>query len=99
MAAAGSVAEVFAEAGIAFYTGADSFVLSGAFTTCGVNYTELGTKAADMAFDVLQGGAIGDFHVMEGGIITVNTETAAALGIDYSVFSQMANTVNEVTTG
>ena len=99
MAAAGSVAEIFAEAGIAFYTGADSFVLSGAFTTCGVNYTELGTKAADMAFDVLQGGAIGDFHVMEGGIITVNTETATALGIDYSVFSQMANTVNEVTTG
>ena len=99
MAAEGSVAEIFAEAGIAHYTGADSFVLSGAFTTCGVNYTELGTKAADMAFDILMGGAIGDYHVMEGGIITVNTETAAALGIDYSVFSEMANTVTEVTTG
>ena len=99
MAAAGSVAEVFAEAGIAFYTGADSFVLSGAFTTCGVNYTELGTKAADMAFDILMGGEIGDYHVMEGGIITVNTETAAALNLDYSVFADMANTVNEVTTG
>ena len=99
MAAEGSVAEIFAEAGIAHYTGADSFVLSGAFTTCGVNYTELGTKAADMAFDILQGGAIGDYHVMEGGIITVNTETAAALGIDYSVFAEMAGTVNEVATG
>ena len=99
MAAEGSVAEIFAEAGIAHYTGADSFVLSGAFTTCGVNYTELGTKAADMAFAILQGAEIGDYHVMEGGIITVNTETAAALGIDYSVFSEMANTVNEVTTG
>ena len=99
MAAEGSVAEIFAEAGIAHYTGADSFVLSGAFTTCGVNYTELGTKTADMAFDILMGGAIGDYHVMEGGIITVNTETAAVLGIDYSVFAQMANTVNEVTTG
>ena len=99
MAAEGSVAEIFAEAGIAHYTGADSFVLSGAFTTCGVNYTELGTKAADMAFDVLMGGAISDYHVMEGGIITVNTETAATLGLDYSVFSEMANTVNEVTTG
>ena len=32
------------------------------------------------------------------GIITVNTDTAAALGIDYSVFSTMANTVVEVTT-
>ena len=99
MAAEGSVAEIFAEAGIAHYTGADSFVLSGAFTTCGVNYTELGTKAADMAFDILLGGEIGDYHVMEGGIITVNTETATALDIDYSVFSEMANTVNEVTTG
>ena len=99
MAAEGSVAEILNQAGIPHYTGADSFVLSGAFTTCGVNYTELGTKAADMAFDILRGGAIGDYHVMEGGIITVNTETAKALGLDYSVFASMANTVNEVTTG
>ena len=99
MAAEGSVAEILNQAGIPHYTGADSFVLSGAFTTCGVNYTELGTKAADMAFDILRGGAIGDYHVMEGGIITVNTETAKALGLNYSVFSSMANTVNEVTTG
>ena len=35
---------------------------------------------------------------MDGGIITVNTETAKALGLDYSVFSDMANTVVEVTT-
>ena len=35
---------------------------------------------------------------MDGGIITVNTETAAALDMDYAVFSQMANTVVEVTT-
>ena len=99
MAAEGSVAEILTQAGIPHYTGADSFVLSGAFTTCGVNYTELGTKAADMAFSILRGGQIGDYHVMEGGIITVNTETAKALGIDYSIFSSMANTVNEVTTG
>ena len=99
MAAEGRVAEILTEAGIAHYTGADSFVLAGAFTTCGVNYTELGTKAADMAFAILLGGEIGDYQVMDGGIITVNTETAAALNIDYSVFSEMANTVNEVTTG
>ena len=36
--------------------------------------------------------------MMDGGIITVNTETAAALGLDYAVFSQMANTVVETTT-
>ena len=98
MAAEASVAELLGDAGIPHYTGADSFVLSGAFTTCGVNYTELGTKTADIAFDILLGGEIGDFHVMDGGIITVNTETADACGIDYAVFKDMANTVNEVVT-
>ena len=98
MATEAAVAELLNEAGIPHYTGADSFVLSGAFTTCGVNYTELGTKTADIAMDILLGGEIGDFHVMEGGIITVNTETAEAVGLDYSVFSTMANTVNEVVT-
>ena len=98
MAAEASVAELLNAGGIAHYTGADSFVQSGAFTTCGVNYTELGTKAADMAFDILVGGSIGEFVVMDGGIITVNTDTAEAIGVDYSVFSTMANTVNAVTT-
>ena len=98
MATEAAVAELLNADGIAHYTGADSFVAAGAFTTCGVNYTELGTKAADIAYDILQGGEIGDFVVMDGGIITVNTETAAAIGVDYSVFSTMANTVVEVTT-
>ena len=98
MAAEVAVAEILNEAGIPHYTGADSFVQAGGFTTCGVNYTELGTYTADMAFDILTGGAVPEFHVMDGGIITVNTETADALGIDYSVFSTMANTVVEVTT-
>ncbi|MBQ2928080.1 MAG: ABC transporter substrate-binding protein [Oscillospiraceae bacterium] len=98
MAAEASVAELLNADGIPHYTGADSFVLSGAFTTCGVNYTELGTKTADMAFDILMGGEIPAFHVMEGGIITVNTNTADSCGIDYSVFNTMANTVNAVST-
>ena len=98
MAAEVSVAEKFNANGIAHYTGADSFVQSGAFATCGVNYTELGTKAADIAFDILMGGEIGDFHVMDGGIITVNTDSAAALNLDTEVFKTMANTIVEVTT-
>ena len=98
MGAEGAVAEILNAAGIAHYAGADSFVLSGAFATCGVNYTELGTKTADMAVDILQGGEIPEFHVMDGGIITVNTETAEVLGLDYSSFSAMANTVKEVVT-
>ena len=99
MAAEVTVAETLNEAGIPHYTGADSFVAAGAFATCGVNYTELGAYTADMAMDILLGGAVPEFHVMDGGIITVNTETAATLGIDYSAFASMANTVVEVKTG
>jgi len=99
MAAEVTVAETLNEAGIPHYTGADSFVAAGAFATCGVNYTELGTYTADMAMGILLGGAVPEFHVMDGGIITVNTETAATLGIDYSAFASMANTVVEVKTG
>ena len=98
MATEAAVAELLNNAGIPHYTGADSFVQAGAFATCGVNYTELGTKTADIAFDILTGGTVGDFHVMEGGIITVNTDTAKAVNVDYSAFSEMAGTVNEVTS-
>lgn len=98
MAVESAVAEILNEAGVPHYTGADSFVASGAFTTCGVNYTELGEKTAEMAFDILMGGQIPEFHVMDGGIITVNTEVAAQLGIDYAPFAEMANTVKEIVT-
>lgn len=98
MAAASAVAEILNEAGIPHYTGADSFVTAGAFATCGMNYTELGTYTADMAVDILLGGDIPEYHVMDGGIITVNTDTAKTLGLDYGVFKDMAGTVKEVTT-
>ena len=98
MAAASAVAEILNEAGIPHYTGADSFVNAGAFATCGVNYTELGTYTADMAVDILLGGAVPEYHVMDGGIITVNTDTAKTLGLNYGVFKDMAGTVKEVTT-
>ena len=41
--------------------------------------------------------AMEDYYLMDGGIITVNTETAAALGLDYACFGDMG-TVVEVTT-
>ncbi len=96
MASETAISEVLNNAGIPHYTGADSFVQSGAFATCGVNYTELGTYTAAMAMDILAGGAVPEFHVMDGGIITVNKASAARLGLDYSVFSDMAGTVVEV---
>ena len=98
MNVAPTVAETLNGAGIPHYAGADSFVQAGSFTTCGVNYTELGTYTAGMAMDILLGGATPEFHVMDGGIITVNTNTADALGLDYSVFNAMANTVLAVTS-
>lgn len=39
-----------------------------------------------------------DYYLSEGGIITVNTETAAALDLDYSAFNDLAGTVVEVET-
>ena len=39
-----------------------------------------------------------DYYLTDGGIITVNTETAEALGIDYSVFSDMGEVVEVTTT-
>lgn len=99
MAAAAAVSETLTEAGIPFYTGADSFVTAGAFATCGVNYTELGTYTADMVLDILESGNVPEYHVMDGGIITVNTDTTAMIGkqAEYSCFDSMG-TVVEVTT-
>ena len=39
-----------------------------------------------------------DYYLSEGGIITVNTETAEALGIDYPVFADMGEIVEVQTT-
>lgn len=99
MAAELAIYEDLAAAGVRHYTGADSFVRNGAFATCGVNYTDLGTKTAELAFEAMQNGMtkMEDFYRMDGGIITVNTETAALLQADYSVFEDMG-TVVEVTT-
>lgn len=94
-----AIADTLIENGIAHYTGADSFVRNGAFITCGVNYTDLGTETANLAYKAITEGFDGleDFYKVDGGIITVNTQTASALGIDCSVFEGMG-TIVEVTT-
>ena len=100
MAAELAIYEDLAAAGIPHYTGADSFVRNGAFATCGVNYTDLGAQTADLVEQALSAGMDGleDFYKVSGGIITVNTETAAALGADYSVFADMGDLVEVTTT-
>ena len=101
MAAELAIAEDFAKNGIPHYTGADSFVRNGAYATCGVNYTDLGTKTADLAYSAITEGmgSMEDYYLMDGGIITVNTNTAAMIGkqAEYSCFDSMG-TVFEVTT-
>ena len=94
-----AIYEDLAKAGIPHYTGADSFVRNGAYATCGVNYTDLGAKTADLAYSAITDGmdAMEDYYLMDGGIITVNTDTAAAMSLDYSCFDSMG-TVVEVTT-
>lgn len=100
MAAELAIYEDLAEAGIPHYTGADSFVRNGAFATCGVNYTDLGYETADLAYEAMTAGMDGleDYYLMDGGIITVNTETAETLGADYSMFGEMGELVEVTTT-
>lgn len=100
MAAELAIYEDLAKAGVRHYAGADSFVRNGAFATCGVNYTDLGTKTADLAYEAMTEGmdALEDYYLMDGGIITVNTETAGTLNADYSVFSDMGELVEVETS-
>ena len=95
-----AIYEDFIAAGIPHYGGADSFARNGAFVGCGVNYTQLGAHTADLAYQaVTQGmGGMEEYYLMQGGIITVNTETAAALGADYSAFDGMGTVAEVVTT-
>ena len=96
-----SIYEKFAEAKIPHFGGADSFALNGAFAGYGVNYADLGKETADMAVDILTGvstPATTPVKTMDNGIITVNTDIASEIGIDYSVFQGMTSKVQETKT-
>lgn len=96
-----AIFEKFTEAGIPHYTGADSFALNGAFCGYGVNYAKLGAATADMAVEILVNGAepaTTAVKTLEDGIITVNTETAEAIGLDYTVLKELGSELVEITT-
>ena len=96
-----AIFEKFVDAKIPHYTSADSFALNGAFLGYGVNYETLGTKTADMVAEILANGAdpaTMAVETLDSGIITVNTETAEAIGIDYSVFKDMCQELIETVT-
>ena len=92
-----AIFEKFADAGIPHYTSADSFALNGAFLGYGVNYETLGTKTAD----ILANGAdpaTTPVETLDSGIVTVNTEIAEKVGIDYSIFKDMCSELIETVT-
>lgn len=96
-----AIYESFMNANIPHYAGADSFVRSGAFATCGVNYTDAGVKTAKLAYEVLQPGfkKTEEFITLDGGIITVNTEVAEKLGVNPDIFTDFGQVVTVETTG
>ena len=96
-----AIYESFMNANIPHYAGADSFVRSGAFATCGVNYTDAGVKTAKLAYEVLQPEfkKTEEFITLDGGIITVNTEVAEKLGVNPDIFADFGQVVTVETTG
>ena len=103
-----SIYETFTEAGVQHYTGADSFALNGAFVGYGVDYVQLGEATADMVAEILCDGksaAEMPYQTFDNGIVTINTETAAALGFEgdkldalKEAFKPYCTEIVEVTT-
>lgn len=100
-----SIYETFTAAGIPQYTGADSFALNGAFLGYGVDYANLGVETASMIYDILVGGknpAEVAVKTFDNGTATVNTETCAALGLDFdtvsAAFAPYCTKVETITT-
>ena len=96
-----AIYEKFIDAGIPHYCGADSFALNGAFLGYGVNYEELGTATADMVVEILADGKTPESMAvvtLDNGIATVNTETAEAINLDYSMFADMCSNLVEIQT-
>ena len=97
-----SIYEKFQDAKIPHYTGADSFALNGAFMGYGVNYENLGTLTADMVIEIVVNGAKPEntpVKKLQEGILTINTDVAETLGIDYSIFKDHCDELKEIQTG
>ncbi len=75
--------QVFTEAKIPFYVGADSMVKDGAFATYGVDYAYLGQETAEMVVEILEGADPGEMPVrtMDELAMFINSDTAEALEI------------------
>ena len=99
-----AIYEIFANAGIPHFTGADSFALNGAFLGYGVDYANLGAETANMAVEVLlgEGTAVMGVRTFDNGTATVNTEICEKLGYTFDevkeLFAPYCTQVNPITT-
>ena len=101
-----SIYELFAEAGIPHFAGADSFALNGAFLGYGVDYANLGKETANMIADILlneKNPAEVPVMTFDNGTATVNTEIAALWSMDFDTlaerFAPYCTQVLPITTG
>lgn len=100
-----SIYEIFRDAGIPHYCGADSFALNGAFLGFGVNYADLGKETADMAADILLNeknpGTV-PVKTFDNGIVTINEEIMEAFGMDLEslekAFGDYASSIQTIKT-
>lgn len=84
-----NVADIANANALPVYTAADSMVIDGGLATAGVNYTQLGKQTADMLIRILiDGESVADnpVEVLTEYSVTVNEETAAAIGVDVSKY-------------
>lgn len=84
-----NVADIANANNLPVYTAADSMVIDGGLATAGVNYTQLGKQTADMLIRILIDGetvAENPVEVLTEYSVTVNEETANAIGVDVSKY-------------
>ena len=100
-----AIYEIFADAGILHYAGADSFALNGAFLGYGVDYANLGVETANMVADILLNGKNpGEVPVLtfDNGTATINTDICEQLGLDFDEikekFAPLCTKVESITT-
>ena len=100
-----TICDVFMDAGIPHYAGADSFALNGAFLGYGVDYANLGTVTGDMVAEILLEGkspAEVPVRTFDNGTATVNTDACEAMGLTYddvaALFAPYCTKVQSIVT-
>ena len=75
--------QVFTEAKVPFYVGADSMVKDGAFATYGVDYEYLGQETAKMIIEIINGADPAEMPVrtMDEMAIYINSQTAESMDL------------------